>query len=248
MEKHVTLRFYEELNDFLPKKKKKNTFDFTFEEKTSVKDIIESVGVPHTEVDLIVVNGESVAFNYIPKDLDHISVFPMFESLDISNVTKLREKPLREPKFVLDVHLGKLAKFLRLAGFDTLYQNACDDPDLARISANERRILLTRDIGLLKRKKVTHGYFLRSQNPEAQLKEVLKRFDLYGSVKPFNRCIKCNGKLERVDKEAVRNRLEPLTLKYFNVFFQCSGCRSIFWEGSHYERMKGFIDTIQKGN
>jgi uncharacterized protein with PIN domain len=241
----ASFRFYEELNDFLPASKKKVSFIRTFEGNPSVKDIIESLGVPHVEIDLILVNGVSVDFKYILHDQDMVSVYPVFETIDLSNVTHLRSKPLRETKFVLDVHLGKLAKYLRMLGFDTRYENDNDDPEIIRISLTEHRIILTRDIGLLKVKTVSHAYYIRSQHPKGQLSEVLKHFDLYQAINPFNRCIKCNGKLEPVEMEEIIQQLEPLTKKYFHQFARCSSCRSIFWEGSHFDRMNSFINSIQ---
>jgi len=190
----ATFRFYEELNDFLPSDKKKVAFQRSFEGNPSIKDVIESIGVPHVEIDLILVNGISVDFKYILHDQDIVSVYPVFETLELSNVTHLRNKPLRETKFILDVHLGKLAKYLRMLGFDTLYQNDIPDAQIIRISLAEHRIILTRDIGLLKVRTVTHAYFIRDQHPKMQLIEVLWHFDLFHSIDPFNRCIKCNGK------------------------------------------------------
>lgn len=245
MVKQATFRFYEELNDFLPANKKKVEFLHQFAGNPSVKDIIEAIGVPHVEIDLILVNGVSVDFKYILKDNDRVSVYPVFETIVISGVTHLRNKPLRETKFILDVHLGKLAKYLRMLGFDTLYRNDNDDPEIICISLAENRIILTRDIGLLKVKSVTHAYFVRSQHPKEQIKEILKYFDLYQSIDPFNRCIKCNGQLEPVEKEKIIQQLEPLTIKYFNSFYRCNNCQCIFWEGSHFEHMQSFIQTIQ---
>jgi uncharacterized protein with PIN domain len=245
MVKQATFRFYEELNDFLPANKKKVEFLYQFAGNPSVKDIIEAIGVPHVEIDLILVNGVSVDFKYILKDKDRVSVYPVFETIGISGVTHLRDKPLRETKFILDVHLGKLAKYLRMLGFDTLYRNDNDDPEIICISLAENRIILTRDIGLLKVKSVTHAYFVRSQHPKEQIKEILKYFDLYQSIDPFNRCIKCNGQLEPVEKEKIIQQLEPLTIKYFNSFYRCNNCQCIFWEGSHFEHMQSFIQTIQ---
>jgi len=179
MEKQATFRFYEELNDFLPSDKKKVDFISPFSGNPSIKDIIEAMGVPHVEVDLILVNGNSVDFKYILRDNDRVSVYPVFETLGINNVTHLRAQPLRVSTFILDVHLGKLANYLRMLGFDTLYRNDNDDPEIIRISLDEHRIILTRDIGLLKVKSVTHAYFVRDQHPKKQLSEVLKHFDLY---------------------------------------------------------------------
>jgi len=186
-------RFYEELNDFLPRNKRKISFEQHFEGNPGIKDVIEALGVPHAEVDMILVNGQSVDFEYQLQDGDRVAVYPVFEALDISAVSKVRQAPLREPKFILDVHLGKLAKRLRLLGFDTLYRNDLEDNEVVEISLKEKRIILTRDIGLLKNKKVTHGYWLRSQQPKRQLREIVSRFDLKNLIRPFTRCLECNG-------------------------------------------------------
>jgi uncharacterized protein with PIN domain len=245
MVNHATFRFYEELNDFLPLDKKKAAFVHSFDGTPSIKDVIEAIGVPHVEVNLIRVNGQPVDFTYRLKNNDIVFVYPVLKILEISDVSPLRKKEWKEIKFILDVHLGKLAKYLRMCGFDTAYQNDYDDKKIVRISLEENRIILTRDIGILKVKSVSHAYFIRDQNPKAQLTEVLKHFDLYQAIDPFNRCIKCNGKLERIEKEKIIQQLEPLTQKYFNKFFRCTHCQSIFWEGSHFDRMSSFINTIK---
>jgi len=246
MLKQATFRFYKELNDFLPFDKKKVDFIRQFNGNPSIKDIIEAIGVPRVEIDLILVNGNSVDFKYILQDNDRVSVYPVFETLGINNVTHLRAQPLRVSTFILDVHLGKLANYLRMLGFDTLYRNDNVDPEIIRISLEAHRIILTRDIGLLKVKSVTYAYFVREQQPKRQLEEVLKHFDLYKNISPFNRCVKCNGHLEPVDKEKILPLLEPLTIRYFNKFYQCTDCHGIYWKGSHYEHMLKFIQTIQE--
>lgn len=238
----VTFRFYEELNDFLAPDRKKRDFSVPFRPRNSVKDMIESLGVPHTEVDLILVNGESVDFAYIVRPDDRISVYPVFEALDISGATHLRPVPLRRTRFVLDTHLGKLARYLRLLGFDTLYENTYGDEELAEISAaGEQRILLTRDQGLLKRKRVRHGYFVRSDNPQRQVREVLSRFDLYNAVEPFKRCTQCNGLIQTAGKEEVREQLPGRVARQFDEFSRCGGCGRVYWKGGHYERMLKII-------
>jgi uncharacterized protein len=242
----ATIRFYEELNDFLQNKKKKQVLDYCFEGNPSVKDVIESFGVPHVEVDLILVNSRSVDFNYQVKANDFISVYPVFEALDITKVTLLRTKPLREPRFILDVHLGKLCRYLRLLGFDTLYRNNYDDPEIIEIAGQQNRIILTRDLGILKVKTFTHGYWLRSDNPRIQLDEVIGRFNLYNLIKPFNRCIKCNGAISAVNKEDILDQLKPLTKQFFNHFYQCNDCGNIFWEGSHFDKMENFVESVLK--
>ncbi|MGD8568657.1 MAG: Mut7-C RNAse domain-containing protein [Gammaproteobacteria bacterium] len=240
----VTIRFYEELNDFLPLNRRKIAFTHTFDQPGSIKDLIESLGVPHTEIDLILANGQSVDFDYRISDGDHISVYPVFESLDISPVIKLRPQPLREPRFVLDTHLGRLAAYLRMLGFDTLYRNDYDDPTLADISANEKRILLTCDRQLLMRRQVTRGYYVRERQPQKQLLEIVDRFDLHNNLQPFTRCLHCNGPVQRVDKHAIENHLLPRTKEYYNQFWQCAHCHKIYWKGSHYRRMRQLIDRL----
>ncbi|MCP4727678.1 MAG: Mut7-C ubiquitin/RNAse domain-containing protein [bacterium] len=244
MEKTAKFRFYEELNDFLSYDKKKISFSYTFRGKQSIKDAIEAIGVPHSEVDLILVNSKSVSFDYFLAEDDQISVYPVFESLDISDVTKLRPKPLRETRFILDVHLGKLARYLRILGFDTLYTNNYDDPEIVKIASEEKRIILTRDVDLLKNGDVTHGYWIRSQKPAMQLNEVIRRYHLETSFSPFNRCINCNGVIKQVSKDSVLDRLEPKTKKYFEEFYRCITCGRIYWKGSHYKKMKSFVENL----
>lgn len=241
----ASLRFYEELNDFLPAARKKQFFTHSFKENPSVKDMIESLGVPHVEVDMILVNGESVGFGYKVSDGDHISVYPVFESLDITGIQHLRKEPLREIKFIPDVHLGKLVKFLRMAGFDTVYDSSYDDNEIIDISLSEKRIILTRDKILLRNRKITHGYWVRSTNPRIQMNEILSRFDLRERMHPFTRCIECNSLIMDVPKETISERLPAKTKKYYDIFKICPGCGRIYWEGSHYEKMKAFTDSLR---
>lgn len=245
MSDYITIRFYEELNDFLPMAKRKASFKHHFKQAGSVKDVIESLGVPHTEVDVIITNDQSVTFDYQIKHDDQISVYPVFVSLDISPITHLQPAPLRETKFVLDVHLGRLAAYLRMLGFDTLYQNNYDDSELANISVAEQRILLTCDKKLLMRKIITHGYYVRERQPKKQLLEIIKRFNLINSFKPFTRCMSCNSEIKPVDKEAIKVRLMPRTLKDYNEFWQCSTCKNVYWKGSHYQRMQEQIKLLK---
>jgi len=238
-------RFYEELNDFLPPEKKKTWFLYQFEGNPAVKDAVESIGVPHTEVDLILVNSRSVTFSYHLRDQDVVSVYPVFESLDISNLTRLRPKPLREPRFILDTHLGKLARYLRMVGFDTLYENTFEDRQIIETAVTEKRTILTRDVELLKNKAVTHGYWVRSKNSLEQLHEVILRFDLSSSIRPFYRCILCNGVIKKVPKSSIQHTLPPKTRQYYDEFFQCASCEKVYWKGSHYLRMTKFIEDLR---
>jgi len=239
-------RFYAELNNLLPVKQRFRDIRQVFQGSQTVKHLIESLGIPHTEIDLILVNGNSVDFSFVPKEGDHVSVYPVFESFDISTLNLLRPTPLRDSRFVLDGHLGRLAAYLRMLGFDSLYHNDFSDEELAQISDNEKRILLTRDRGLLKRSQVTHGFLLTTRIPRQQLLAVIDRFDLASSFKPFRRCIACNGLLKNISKVAVIDLLEPRTKQYFEKFRQCSNCRKVYWKGSHYERMLDFITWAQE--
>ena len=198
--KKIHLRFYEELNDFLVKDRKKIRFTHNYIDRASVKDIIESYGIPHTEIDLILVNGKSVGFDHLVSDGDDISVYPVFESLDITNVQHLRPEPLRNPKFIADVHLGRLARYLRMMGFDVIYKNDFDDKKIITLSLSERRAILTKDRGILKCNTVTHGYWIRSTQVKEQVIEVIKRFDLKNNIEEFSRCIDCNSALESIPK------------------------------------------------
>ncbi len=242
--KSVTLRFYEELNDFLPGGKKKHLFSVAYKGRQTVKDIIESQGVPHIEVDLVLVNGKHVDFGYLVQHEDKISVYPVFESFNISSVSKLRNKPLRKTAFILDVHLGRLKNYLRLLGFDTLYKNDYEDAEIVEISNAEHRIILTRDVGILKRNEVRLGYWIRNIYPRQQTNEVVERFDLYDQIEPFKRCSECNGVIEQVSRESIIDRLQPGTRKYYNEFFRCTGCEKIYWKGSHYTKLNDFISEI----
>jgi uncharacterized protein with PIN domain len=220
-------RFYAELNDHLPPGRNGAEIANSFQPGATVKDRIEALGVPHTEVDLILVDGRSVDFSYAVQDGDRISVYPVFESLDISPLLRLRPRPLREPRFVLDTHLGRLAVYLRLLGFDTLYRNDYGDEELARIEQEEKRILLTRDRGLLKRSSVERGYYVRATKFREQVVEVLRRFDLSGSIEAFRRCLRCNTVLQPLGENTA-----------------CPGCSRVYWKGSHYARMLHFVETI----
>ena len=244
--KKVSIRFYEELNDFVRPEDCKQDIVFQLFGYPTVKDVIESFGVPHTEVDLIIVNGESVNFDYHLKADDHISVYPKFESFDIKGITQLRSEPLREVKFILDVHLGKLAKFLRLLGFDSVYKNQQDDKKIIQTAKQEKRIILTRDIGILKHNEVTHGYYVRSDDPKKQLGEIVQRFDLKDQVNPFTICLECNGLLNQIHKDKITHLLDEATRKYYDTFYMCRECQKIYWKGSHYKDMIEFIKKTLK--
>jgi len=244
----ANFRFYEELNDFLPPVHYKQAIVYRFGGQPAIKDPIEVLGVPHSEVDLILVNDESVGFDYKLQDGDRVAVYPVFESFDISPVQRLRPKPLRDTAFMVDVNLGKLARRLRMLGFDAAYGNRLGDREIVDIATREKRIVLTRDRKLLFRKAVTHGFWIRAVDADTQLKEVLQRLDLYDQVKPLQRCLDCNGRIEPVARDEVWSRLEPLTRRYYSEFFRCSCCGKIYWEGSHVEHMSEVIRELIGGS
>ena len=237
-------RFYAELNDFIPPDSRHKIVTHHFGGRPSVKDAIESLGVPHVEVDLILVNGASVGFDHHLAHGDRVSVYPVFESLDISPVTRLRPEPLRRTAFVLDVHLGKLARLLRLLGFDTLYERDYDDAEIVDLALAQKRIILTRDRGLLKHGRVTHGYWLRSTDPVEQAREVVRRFDLRDQAKPLTRCARCNGIIDPVDKEAVRSQIPPQTASWCDAFYRCASCGQAYWQGTHFEPLQETLAHI----
>lgn len=239
------MRFYEELNDFLPQERRKVCFSHDFQRRASIKDMIEAQGVPHTEIELILVNGCSVDFSYIVQDGDRISVYPMFEAFDMQSMVRVRPYPLRISRFVLDVHLGKLARYLRLLGFDTLYRNDYEDAELARLASEEHRILLTRDRDLLKRSVVTHGYYVRAIDPRRQIEEIMERLDLHQAIQPFQRCVRCNGRLAATTKQQVWERLPPETQRCVQEFWVCEACGQVYWEGSHIPHIRRFIEALQ---
>ncbi len=240
----VRVRAYAELNDFLPADRRQTVFEVVCADRTSVKDLLEGAGIPHTEIDLLLVNGEPADFGLRLADGDRVAAYPVFEALDVGGVTRVRPEPLREVRFVLDGHLGRLAAFLRLAGFDAFYLRDAGDAELAAVSAADRRILLTRDQGLLKRRAVTHGYAVRSPRPAEQLTEVLQRFDLRRLVRPFTRCMRCNGLLTAVSRDEVAGLVPPRSYEAFDRFLRCEGCGKIYWQGSHHERLSRLVGPL----
>lgn len=237
-------RFYAELNDHLAPDQQYRTLEKAFFVSGSVKDMIESFGVPHAEVELILIDGESADFSHLIHNGNRIAVYPIFESFDVTSELRVRPEPLRDPRFVLDVHLGKLAGYLRMLGFDAAYTNSATDPELVRTAAAEQRILLTRDRGLLMHGSVTRGYWLRETDSRRQAAEIVRRFDLARLVRPFTRCMACNMILTRAELADVRTLLPARVTQWYNRFLQCPGCLRIYWQGSHYRRMKAWIGEL----
>ncbi len=217
---------------------------YRFRGNPGIKDAIETMGIPHTEVDVILANGLSVNFSYPLQDNDTIDVYPVLSDVPVTRPLKLTPCPPDPATFILDVHLGKLARRMRLLGFDACYRNDLDDAEIMAIAAQEDRIILTRDLGILKHRKVAHGYLVRSDHVDCQLREVLKRYDLSGRIHLWQRCMVCNGLLSRVEKAEVLDRLEPKTRLYYEEFHRCSSCERLYWQGSHYAKIAAWLSKL----
>lgn len=240
----LSLRFYGSLNDFLLPRQQQQAFAYYLTMPATVKAVVEAVGVPHPEVDLILVNGESVNFDHWVKAGDYVSVYPQFYAIDTAAVSAVRPHAPAQVRFVVDVHLGKLATYLRLLGLDTLYQNNWDDPLLAQLAHAQQRWLLTQDRGLLKRSLVVYGYCVRSHVPQQQLKEIVERFNLRAQIAPLQRCPRCNGEITQVETGQIAERLPAQTQLEYDQFFQCLSCWKIYWKGAHYQRIQQLIQSI----
>lgn len=245
-ENQAFFRFYAELNDFLHADKCGKTIEYSFWGKPAVKDAIEALGIPHPEVDLILVNSRSVDFKYRLNHLDRLSVYPVFELFDITPVTRLRPQPLRTPRFIADVNLGKLARNLRILGFSCLYRNDYTDMNIINTAAENSLIILTRDIGLLKHSLVTHGCWVRSTNHKEQTTEIVTKYDLFSRLKPFSICLKCNGNIKPAAKQKVADQLPEKAKKYYDNFYRCESCKQVYWQGSHYQNMIKFVKAIKQ--
>ncbi len=241
----ATFRFYGDLEVFLPPCAHERERRYLFSGNPSVKDAIEAQGIPHPEVALILANGDPVDFDHPLASGERISVYPAFRTLP-SPAGGLPVDPARL-RFVLDVNLGKLARWLRLLGFDALYRNDFDDAEVATLSAAQARIALTRDRRLLHQKQIVHGYWVRAEDPDRQILELIRRYRLRPHVRPFHRCTSCNGLIRPVPKCDVLPLLEPKTRRYYHTFFQCTACGKVYWKGSHYEGILRKIDQALQG-
>jgi uncharacterized protein with PIN domain len=212
--------------------------------RRSVKDMIEALGVPHTEIDLILVNGTSVDFAYVLKDGDRVNVYPVFESLNIENVTRLRKVPLRKTKFIADIHLGKIVKYMRALGFDLSFDPSLSARKIIEISKKKSRIILTKSRQILKFKEVTHAIFIYPGTTAEQIKRILDYLDIKDSIKPFSRCLRCNSVVKRVSKEGVADRIPPKTKEFCDQYNHCKFCDKIYWKGTHFIKMSKAIDHI----
>jgi hypothetical protein len=238
----ATFRFYEELNDFLAPQRRRREFTVPCARAATTKHMIEALGVPHTEVELILLNGASVGFGALLREGDRVSVYPKFEAFDVTPLLRVREQPLREVRFVADVHLGSLARFLRMMGFDTLYDNRFADDEIERIAATQGRIVLTRDRDLLKRRSITHGCYVRALRPQQQFREVFERLQLARGARPLTLCPGCNAALHDLAKPEVEQRVPPGVRKLYDRFSACEDCGRVFWEGEHWRRLRALVD------
>jgi len=243
--RQAEFHFIGELNDFLPPGRRGRRFVFAFAERTAVKDVVEAIGPPHPEIAGMAVDGESAYFDRLLFGGERVEVFPA-QSAGACCAPSLRPEPPRPVRFILDAHLGRLARHLRMLGFDTRYRNDFEDGAIAAIAARERRVILTRDIGLLKRRNVIHGRWLRAVKPRRQLEETLDAFGLRDDMAPFTRCMDCNGLLVEAPKDTVFDRLPPRIRLCFDAFVQCADCDKVYWPGGHYERMRRLIDQLRR--
>jgi hypothetical protein len=245
MPKRAHFRFYASLNDLLPSDRRQRTTVYAFQGRPSLKDAISAQGVPPPEVMFLLRDGAPVAFSDLLHDGDRISVFPRFHALIPDNAVRL-QPPLPTPlRFLTDAHLGRLAKYLRMLGFDTrLHDDDPGDAALAHLTSTDDRLLLTRDLDLLNRNRVRHGYYVRAEAPEEQLREVARHFRLAPQAAPFTRCLRCNGRLEPATPETVNDRVDPAIRERFDAFQQCQRCGQVYWKGSHFQRMQAFVDDL----
>ena len=237
----ATFRFHDELNDFIEKDRRNINFSYLFENHPSVKDCIEAIGAPHTEVEAIKINDEfSDFFSKVNHD-DKVEIYSINSKIDLTEAKQLRPE-IQEYKFIVDANVAKMTKNLRMLGFDTYYDFNLPDKEIVALAEREQRIILSRDIGLLKRKNAIHGYFLRKTSIEEQAVEVIQRYKLYDKAKPFTICLKCNSSIRTVEKEEYENFIDENIQKEFNQFFKCDKCNKFFWKGSHYDKMYTNID------
>jgi uncharacterized protein with PIN domain len=240
----ATLNFFGNLQHLLTGPHRGGRVVLRFQGQPGIKDPIEAMGVPHTEVDVILANGRVTGFEYPLQPGDNIEIYPVSVPVRVAPRPALSPRPPHPVAFILDVHLGKLARRLRLLGFDCLYANHWHDTEIVSLAEQQERIILTRDRGLLKQRRVRHGYLVRSAAVTTQVKEVLDRYQLEGEVCLWQRCTLCNGLLERVEKAAIAERLQPKTLLYYDDFHRCTACNRVYWPGSHFAGLRQWLESV----
>ena len=237
----VTVRLYGSLGDFVSASRRGADFEHDAGEPRSVKDLVESLGVPHCEVQIVLVDGASAGFGHVLRGGERIAVYPYFSSIDVGDAPVAGEPLPDDPRFVLDGHLGRLAAYLRALGVDAARDRDADDATIARTAADEGRVVLTRDIGLLKRAVIRHGWWVRSDDPRTQFRDVVARFGLAARAAPFSRCLRCNVPLDAVTPESVADEVPPNVREQFDTFSRCPACGRTFWRGSHHAHLRDLL-------
>lgn len=240
----AVLRCYAELNDYLPPERRQQAIDIDFVPPAPLRHVVEQLGIPHTEIELALRDGQSLDLETPVADGDRIALYPVFEAFDVQPALRLRARPLRSPRFLADAHLGKLAGYLRLLGFDTRCENDIGDPALVALAAAEDRILLSRDRRLLMHKAITHGCHLRDDDPRQQLRHLVRRLQLCGLIRPFTRCTVCNTEVMPVAKAEVIDQLPDSVQRLHDAFWRCSGCGRVYWQGSHWQALRRLVDEL----
>lgn len=243
MTTQVEFTFFGDLSALLKRPHHEGRLDYPLQDTPAVKDAVEACGIPHTEVDLLVCDQVSIDWTYRLGGGERILVYPPGYPVVLEQALHLAARPL-SARFILDVHLGKLARKLRLLGFDCLYRNDYDDREIIDIALQNERIILTADRGILKHKEVHYALLIRSIRADLQVDEVLKRFQFYTLIKPFFRCASCNGLLVEVNKEQVGEQLLPGTAESYQHFHQCKDCGKVYWRGAHFRHLSPWLQRI----
>jgi uncharacterized protein len=231
---YATFLFHGELTALLPPEQRGGTVARDCARAATIKHAVESLGVPHTEVGRLTVDGRPATLSRIVREGEVIEVFP-HEVADIF--------PESPPRFIADAHLGGLARLLRMLGVDTLFENPWDDSGIVEVALRERRIVLTRDRELLKRRDVLRGCFVRALKPRMQLDEVVMRYALAPHFRPFTLCLHCNLPLAPAAPDDVAGQVPQGILERYVEFVQCPGCRRVYWQGSHWARMREMLEA-----
>ena len=233
--KSAEFAFSAGLIDLLPRHRRRSPITIRFSGPQTTKHLIESLGIPHTELGDVIVDGAVSSLHHI------------VQSGEVIEVLEVCSPPwgAEEPRFVLDGHLGRLNAGLRMLGLDCAYQGNCPDDELVERALVEDRILLSRDRRLLMRKSVVNAHLVRSLDPQLQLESVIRRFGLGRWFRPFRRCIRCNQQLARADKQSLTDRLLPLTRLYFDDFRICPSCGQLYWKGSHFKRLESLVAHLR---
>lgn len=241
----LCLHFHDDLVGLLRRHwRERPTVEIPGGRNASIKDVVESFGLPHTEVGTLLVNGTAVDFTYLVQGGDRIDIRPIEPPWQVRIASLLRPRPLAELRFLVDANVAKLGRLLRMAGFDTASYPNWSDARLAACAAGEQRLLLSKDRGLLMRKEVEFGRYVRATMPAEQLREIINLLGIAEEMDPLSRCLECNSPLQRVAKEEINHLLEPLTRTYYEEFSRCPACHKIYWPGSHVDKMRVLLADL----